>query len=267
MRVFDFDRALLRSPGQSVVQGLRADNGPQPDYDALCAEHRAYAAALEAAGLSIQILAADEAHPDSVFVEDPALVFTEGAILLRPGAPERAGEVETLRPELEARFERVLTIREGHVDGGDVLVTSDAVLIGLSSRTSQKGARSLIAAIEGLGHRGRIVRPPAGVLHLKTAATLIDEETILTTRACEEAGLFSRYRQIIVSEGEEPAANALRVNDHLMVGARFERTNAMLSREGFVLTPLPVEQIGRIDAGLSCMSLRWRHGRGGIEDI
>lgn len=262
MRVFDFDRALLRAPGRSIIQGLRAADGPAPTYDALRAEHRGYAAALEGAGVDVEILAPDEAHPDSVFVEDPALVFTEGAILLRPGAPERAGEVETLRPELEKRFEKVITLLEGHVDGGDVLVTSDAVLIGLSLRTDQKGARALVAALEGLGRRARIVRPPAGVLHLKTAATLIDEETILTTRACEEAGLFGRYRQIIVSAGEEAAANALRVNEHLLVGERFARTNAMLKREGFTLISLPTEQIGRVDAGLSCMSLRWR-GRNG----
>jgi dimethylargininase len=258
MRVFDFNRALLRVPGKSVIEGLRAGPGPAPSYEALCAEHRAYAAALEDAGVAVELLAADEAHPDSVFVEDPALVFPEGAILLRPGAAGRAGEVEALRPELETRFERLAALAEGHVDGGDVLVTGDEVLIGLSSRTDETGAQSLVGALSAFGRSGRVVCPPAGVLHLKTAATLIDKETILTTRRCEESGLFSQYRQIIVADGEEPAANALRVNERLLVSARFPRTNAALAREGFTLVLLQTEQIERIDAGLTCMSLRWR---------
>ena len=258
MRIFDFDTAVMRTPGTTVVHGLRAHDGPSPDYHGVIAEHAAYAAALGAAGVKVEMLPPLEAYPDAMFVEDPALVFTEGAILLRPGTATRVGEAETLRPALERLCGTVIDLAAGHVDGGDVLVTPDGVLIGLSTRTDETGEQALCAALDRFGHHGRIVRPPAGVLHLKTAATLIDEATILTTRACDEAGLFGRLRRIVVPAGEEAAANALRVNDHLFVGDRFARTNAMLDREGYRLVPLATRQIGLIDAGLTCLSLRWR---------
>src|ERR1700749_3595558 len=135
MRVFDFDSALVRTPGHSMVKGIRAGGGPDPDLDAFRREHAAYVAALKTAGLDVQVLEPLEAFPDSVFVEDPALVFSDAAILLNPGAKARRGEAAALKPALEARFERVLAVEGGFVDGGDVLVTPDAVFIGLSHRT------------------------------------------------------------------------------------------------------------------------------------
>jgi dimethylargininase len=257
MRVFDFNRAILRRPGRSVVEGLRAGDGPSPSYEDVVAEHGAYAAALIGAGVAIETLPALEAFPDSIFVEDPALVFPQGAILLRPGAPSRAGEAEMLRPVLERRFAAVAVLAEGHADGGDILVTQTSVLIGLSARTDEAGARDLIRLLAQFGQRGEIVVPPAGTLHLKTASSLVDEETVLTTRACAEAGLFAGLRRIVVPEGEEAAANALRVNDSLFVGSRFPRTIDLLDAAGHAVTPLDTAAIGLIDAGLSCMSLRW----------
>jgi dimethylargininase len=96
-RVFDFDSAILRTPATSVVHGLRAHDRGNPIFEAVLAEHAAYAAALEAAGLRVELLEPLEEFPDSVFVEDPALVFREGAILLRPGAPTRVGETSLRR--------------------------------------------------------------------------------------------------------------------------------------------------------------------------
>lgn len=223
----------------------------------MLAEHRAYAAALADAGVSVDLLPPLEDFPDAIFTEDPALTFPEGAILLRPGAATRIGEAEHLRPVLARHFGTVRTIAAGHADGGDVLVTPDTVLIGLSARTDAVGAEALANELAALGRASRIVTPPAGALHLKTAASLLDEETILTTAAGGQSGLFAGFRQLVVPEGEEAAANALRVNGQVFVGSRFPRTIEMLTREGYALVPLDTREIGLIDAGLSCMSLRW----------
>src|SRR5688500_8336858 len=100
MGCFDFTNAIVRRPGASAIEGLRAGGGPGPSLAGLRAEHDAYMEALETAGLAVEILPPLEAFSDSMFVEDPALVFPEGAILLRPGAPSRAGEVVSLEPVL-----------------------------------------------------------------------------------------------------------------------------------------------------------------------
>lgn len=256
--VHDFTHAIVRKPARSVVAGLRTGAGPDPSFEGVAGEHAAYAAALVNAGVAVTILPALEAFPDSIFVEDPALVFPQGAILLRPGARSRAGEVAEIAPALRDKFETVLALDEGCADGGDILTTPERVMIGLSARTDRAGAAALMRLLAQLGWRASIVETPKDVLHFKTDCALIDEETVLTTPRLARSGVFRGLREILTAAGEDAAANALRVNDCLFVGARFKRTIDLLDREGFAVTPLPVDEIGKIDAGLSCMSLRWR---------
>lgn len=256
-RVFDFNRAIVRTPGDSAVNGLREDARAAPDIVRLRAEHAAYVSTLCAAGLEVEVLPPLEAYPDSMFVEDPALVFPEGAILLRPGAPSRTGETAEIRRVLQRHFEQVLELDDGYADGGDVLVTPDVVFIGMSARTDLKGARNLSVKLRQLGRKSRIVETPASVLHLKTASSLIDERAVLVARVMAGTGAFPGFDVVVIPEGEEAAANALRVNDTVLVGDRFPRTIELLVRRGLNVKALPVAEVGKLDAGLSCMSLRW----------
>lgn len=257
-RSFDFTHALARAPAHSVVDGLRDGDHDGPSYEGVLGEHIAYVGALTAAGVAVEVLPPLEAFPDSVFVEDPALVFTEGAILLNPGAPSRAGEAAELAPILRARFDRVLTLSAGLADGGDVLVTPEVVFIGLSARTNGPGAASLADALAVLGRRARVVDTPRGVLHFKSASALIDEETVLATEAMARSGVFEGLRVLVTPPGEEAAANLVRANDTVLAAAGHPRTLELLDRLGLTVSALATAQAARIDAGLSCMSLRWR---------
>src|SRR6187402_562140 len=131
--IFNFSKALVRAPGLSVVNGLSTQPGPRPSFETIAAEHTRYVETLEACGLDVEVLAPLEAYPDSIFVEDPALVLEGAAILLRPGAPSRQGEVQEIEAALRERFGTVLAIREGFGDGGDMLLTPAGMFIGLSS--------------------------------------------------------------------------------------------------------------------------------------
>jgi dimethylargininase len=254
-RVFDFDRAIVREPGESVVDGLRT-GAEAPAFEGVAAEHRAYVEALEAAGIAVESLPALDEHPDSVFVEDPAFVVTEGAVLLRPGAPSRFAEPATLARALQRRFAHVARVDEGFVDGGDILVLPGEILVGLSGRTDEKGARRFGDLVRDLGRQARIVEPPAGLLHLKTGCALVDERTILAVPSL--ASLFPGYEVLTTPDGEAAAANLIRVNDHVLMGSGFPRTAALLAERGFDVVEIPAAEIARIDAGLSCMSLRWQ---------
>ncbi len=257
MRVFDFDSAIVRTPGRSVVDGIRADAAAVPDYDTILKEHAAYVAALSAAGVSVDILPPLEAFPDSVFVEDPALVFGEGAILLRPGVAARLCEAEHLRQPLARHFDRVLELEgDEYADGGDVLVTPDAVLIGLSKRTTRKGAEALKHKLAQLGRDARIVETPEGVLHFKTASSLLSEDTVMVTRRLADTGAFAGLKILVVPDGEEGAANFLSVNDTVFVGDCYPRTLDALRAAGFAAKALPIGEVRKLDAGLSSMSLR-----------
>jgi dimethylargininase len=262
MRVFDFDHAITRQPGRSVVNGIRSDLGTALDFEGIAKEHRTYVAALRAAGLAVEVLPPLEAYPDSIFVEDPALVLPEGAILLRPGASTRLGEREEMRGALKSHFGRVLELQDDeYADGGDVLVTPNAIFIGISARTNRTGAQVLQSKLKQLGRDARIAQTPQGVLHFKTAVSLLDEDTILATKPMADSGIFTGFKTVLVPEGEEAAANALRVNDAVFVGDGFPRTIDLLVKVGLSVVALPVTEIGKLDAGLSCMSLRWRKMR------
>jgi len=256
-RVFDFNAAIVREPGRSVVDGLRANAGPSPDYPGLLAEHRTYIAALRAAGLKVTELPALEAFPDSVFVEDPALAFTAAAIVLNPGAPSRQGEAMELAPTLALLFPRVLRLPAGHADGGDILVTPQRVLIGLSARTDAAGAAALGKLLAELDLASDVVRVPVGTLHLKTDCSLVDEETILATRTLADSGLLRDWRVLVVPDDERHATNAIRVNGVVLMRAGCPHTHELLVSHGLDVVALPTDEIAKIDAGLSCMSLRW----------
>lgn len=258
MCIFDFNRAIVREPGASVIGGIRTDPRALVDYEGILSEHRAYVAALQAAGLSVELLPPLEQYPDSIFVEDPALVFPEGAILLRPGATTRLGESKEMRGVLKRHFQQVLELEaDEFADGGDVLVTPASVLVGISCRTNRAGANALVAKLSRLGRTARIAETPEGVLHFKTAVSLLDEDVVLATTRVADSGIFGGFRILVVPADEERAANALRINDTIFVGACFPRTAERIANEGFRVTPLSVTEIGKLDAGLSCMSLRW----------
>jgi dimethylargininase len=257
MRVFDFNSAIVRIPGKSVVDGLRSHAGPSPAFDAILSEHLAYVAGLRSAGLHVTTLSPLEQFPDSMFVEDPALVFTQAAILLRPGAATRLAEANELAPALTSRFPEVLQLTDGHADGGDILVTPERVLIGLSARTNGQGAAALQTLLHSIGLASKVVAVPAGTLHLKTDCSLVDEETVLATRELAASGLFAGFRVLVVPQEERGAANSVRINDAVLLREGCPRTTEMLEKHAASVVPLPVSEIAKIDAGLSCMSLRW----------
>lgn len=256
-RVFDFDSAIVRRPAPSVVHGLSLGLAGRPSFDGVLAEHCAYLAALKQAGVEVETLPWLEEFPDSVFVEDAAFVIGEGAVILRPGAPSRIGEAAAIAPALRRRFDRVLAIEAGFVDGGDILILPDEILVGLSARTDRAGAERFVALAAEFGRPARIVSVPLEALHLKSACAVLDEETVIATPALATAGIFGRLDVLPTPEGEEAAANLLRINDVVLVGAAFPRTISLVADRGFGVIPLPVVEIGKLDAGLSCMSLRW----------
>ena len=258
MGAFDFTHALLRRPGLSVSDGLRDGDHDGPSYEGVEREHSAYEAALRELGVKVEVLPPLEEFPDAIFVEDPALTFSEGAILLNPGAPSRAGEVGEISDALGERFERLLTLATGHAEGGDILTTPSEVLIGLSARTDREGATALIELLAELGKHGRIVTTPPGVLHFKTGCGRVHEETVAVTAALDSAEMFGNLRRMVLPEDEEAGANLLRVRDHVLIGEGFPKTREMIERHGVATIALPITEIAKIDAGLSCMSLRWR---------
>ncbi|HMB47382.1 MAG TPA: dimethylarginine dimethylaminohydrolase [Afifellaceae bacterium] len=251
-----FSHALVRTPAESAARGLRAVDAGDPDIGLFRAEHEHYCRALTEAGMEVIRLEPLDRFPDSVFVEDPALVLPEAVILLRSAAQSRAGEGEHIAPALQP-YRPLFQLPEGYVDGGDILVTGREVIVGLSDRTDHAGFLVLRTLLGRWQYATRCVELPDGLLHLKTGCSLLDGETILAVGALASAGLFDGYDIIELPPDEEAAANAIRVNDHLLISEGHGRTAQILSQHGYRVVEIPTAQAALLDGGLSCMSLRF----------
>jgi len=239
------------------VDGLREKDNGSPCFELLFQEHQDYVAALQKNGVSVSRLPSLQKWPDSVFVEDPALVFPQGSILLRSIMKERSGEIDLIAPFLRSTFSTVLEIDKGYVDGGDVLWTPNKVIIGLSSRTTHDGAENLVGHLSNLGLTGIITDTPPGVLHLKSDCSLLDEMTVFVTPRLADAKVFQNFKKIVTPETEYAAANSVRVNSSVFVNDDCQQSISLLKQSNFKVTALSSKQIRKLDAGLSCMSLRW----------
>lgn len=255
---YRFECAIVRRPGRSVVDGLRAEDRGAPDQATYLEEHAIYVSALEQAGLDVVVLPALNDYPDAVFVEDTALTLPEGVVVLNPGAPTRRGEALVMEADCRRLgLETHWLGGEGTLDGGDVLVTGREILVGLSARSNPAGFISLDALLTSFGYTVRAVRTPPGVLHFKSDCGLLGEDTVLATRRLAETDCFTSYRVIEVAPGEEAAANAIRVNDTVFMPEGFSRTAERVTSAGFHVQELPATQAALLDGGLSCQSLRF----------
>ena len=255
---YEFTRAITRLPARSIVNGLRAEDIGDPDYEQMLRDHAHYVATLKQAGAEVTELSANEEFPDSVFVEDVALCLPGIAVLMRPGAPTRAGEVAGMAPVLHDFFDEIAQIEApGHIEGGDILTTSREILVGRSERTDSAGIAQLAAILEPRGYRVREVFTPPGVLHFKTDCSLLDAETILATPRLDASGCFSEYRVIHTAENEEAAANSIRYNELVLMPAGFPNTRERLIDAGYEVHEINNSECAKLDGGMSCLSLRF----------
>jgi dimethylargininase len=255
-----FTQALLRLPGDNLAQGLTQSGEGAPDPALALAQHQQYRQALEAAGLAPTVLPADPRHPDGCFVEDTALLTARGAILTRPGAPSRQGEVDNVEAALRPFFDEFARIEApGTVDAGDVCEADGHFLIGLSARTNEAGAAQLAGLLGDLGYRADIldIRGTGSLLHLKTGIAFLGEGRMLVTTDFPRYPALAAYERIPAPASEGYAANALRVNDRVLVAAGYPATLAAIESLGFEAVALEMSEFRKLDGGLSCLSLRW----------
>lgn len=256
--VYTFDRAITRRPAASIIDGLRAEDTGSPDLERMQRDHAAYVAALKSTGATVIELPPLDDFPDGVFVEDTALCLPQGAVLMRPGAPSRLGEVDEMAPVLREQFDDVRQIRgPGFIEGGDILVTGREILVGRSARTDAEGVAELASIAAEWGHAPREVFTPQGVLHFKTDCSLLDAETVLSTRRLDASGCFDGYRVLYTAEGEEAAANAIRFNGIVIMPAGFPRTAEILANAGYEPVEINNSECAKLDGGMSCLSLRF----------
>lgn len=227
-------------------------------FDALQGQHRAYRDAIEHAGASLTVLDADPALPDSVFVEDTLVVLDELAVLTRPGAVSRQPEPDRIAASIARYRETARIAAPATLEGGDVLRIGRRLFVGLTTRTNREGFEQLAALVRPHGYEVTAVRV-SGSLHLKTACTALDTDTVLINPNWLEVEAFADFRLIATSDDEPFAANILPVGNALIANAAFPRTlermHTHASLAGQRLIPVDISEFGKAEAGLTCMSL------------
>jgi dimethylargininase len=224
------------------------------DLARAAAQHRQYESCLRELGVSVISLAAEPDLPDAMFVEDPAVVVDEVAVLTRMGAESRRCETGSLARAL-APFRPLRRMREpATLEGGDVMRVGRTLYVGASVRTSPEGIRQLAVELSPFNYEVRPVEV-RGCMHLKTGCSYLGDRMLLANREWIDAGAFPDFRIIDVAEGEPWAANVLRIGETLVMPAAFPGTAALLEQQGWKVRTLDVSELMKAEAGVTCMSI------------
>lgn len=255
-----FSNAITRQPSDSFPQGISSANLGKADIKLALKQHAEYVKALQYAGIQVSVLPPISAYPDSVFVEDVAVVTPDFAVISRPGAESRRGEIEEMLPLLTDRFEQLFQINApGTLDGGDICQIEKHFLIGISDRTNPEGASQLAEILGRYGYSSeRIdIRSQPGILHLKSAVNYLGDDTLLADIRMADHPALQEYTRFVVPLAEAYAANSLQVNQVVLVPDGFPRTLELIQSAGYKAEILEVSEYQKMDGGLSCLSLRW----------
>ncbi|MCP5054930.1 MAG: N(G),N(G)-dimethylarginine dimethylaminohydrolase [bacterium] len=252
-----FKNAIVRRPARSLAEGITSANLGKPDYEDALKQHDQYVKALESCGVSVTLLEAEEAYPDSVFVEDPAVLSEECAIVTRPGALTRQGEEDSISDALSRFYDHIEFITApGSLEGGDVMRVGDHFYVGLSARTNDEGVRQFTQILNQYDYTVSSVRMEE-FLHLKTGLAYLENNNLLVAGEFIPRPEFKDFNRIIIDENEDYAANCIWVNGTVLVPAGYPKTIAAIQSAGYPTLPVEVSEFRKLDGGLSCLSLRF----------
>ena len=224
------------------------------DNDLASRQHHAYEQLLTDLGCDLISLPAEADLPDSVFVEDAAIVLPELAIITRPGAESRRPETKSIAKALRPYRELIHIQPPGSVDGGDVLVLDEKVYVGLSTRSNTAAIEQMQAGLSRFGY-DLVGIHIEGVLHLKSAVTRVGPGTLLVNPAWVDASLFPGWDMIEIDPSETYAANGLLIGNTVIYPAAFPKTQARLETHGIKTAIIDLSELAKAEGAVTCCSL------------
>ena len=224
------------------------------DVDLARRQHAVYETALGTLGCQVMRLPPEPAMPDSVFVEDVAVVLDELAVVTRPGATSRRGETDSVAAALEPHRPLFTIEPPGTIEGGDVLRVGRTLFVGVSTRTNRSGLEQLRRIVSPFDYWVEPVEV-AGALHLKSAITCVGERTLLINRSWVDAFAFGDYDLIDVDPAEPFSANALWVGGSVIYPEQCPCTRALLESRGVQIVPVNVSELAKAEGGVTCCSV------------
>ena len=224
------------------------------DLDIARVQHHAYVQALKELGCAVLELPAEPDLPDSVFVEDTAIVLPDVALLTRPGADSRKPETESIAHALTPYRELVRITAPATLDGGDVLVLGKEIYVGLSTRSNKAAIDQMNGLLGEYGYHVTGVEMH-DCLHLKTAVTRVDANTLLINRRWVDVENFEGFNLIDIDPSEPFAANCLPVNGAIIYPTSFPMTRRILEDKGYRVKAVQVDELAKAEGAVTCCSL------------
>ena len=217
-------------------------------------QHHGYVQAIKEFGFSVLELPAEPDLPDSVFVEDTAIVLQEVALITKPGADSRKPETKSITEALRPYRELVFIESPGSLDGGDVLVLGKKIFVGLSTRSNMAAIAQMNQLLGNYGYKMQGVEMH-DCLHLKTAVSRVDDRTLLINREWVDVETFESFTLIDVDESEPFGANCLPLGDSIIFPVAFPKTAAKLTERGYKIKPVVVDELAKAEGAVTCCSL------------
>jgi len=247
--------AITRAVSPSFTQCELSFIPRQPiDLAKAQSQHQAYEKLLADLGTRVISLPAEPDLPDSMFVEDPALVLDELAVIFPLGTESRRREAPSLAAALQP-FRKLQHVQlPGMLEGGDTLRLGRKLFVGLTARSNAAGIAQLSALVAPHGYQVVGV-PVPGCLHLKSAVTALDEHTLLANRSWFDSSFFPGYDWLDVDPTEPHSGNALTLSGTVIFPASFPRTRARIEARGFTVATLDISELQKAESGLTCSSL------------
>ncbi len=227
------------------------------DIELARSQHIQYEGVLVELGCQVRRLSGESSLPDSVFVEDTAIVLNEMAIIARPGAETRRDETRTISEALREYRPIFKIVSPGTLEGGDVLQIGRTLYVGVTERSNESGVKQLLDLVSPYEYEVIKVQVD-GCLHLKSAVTQVGEETLLINRSWVDANSFQGKGFIEVDLGEPYAANALLVGGELVYPAIFPKTCRRLEERGYPVKVVDVSELQKAEGAVTCCSLIFR---------
>lgn len=252
-----FTNAIVRKPCKNMVNGLTTANLGIPDYELACKQHQKYIDTLKFCGLEVEVLEANEAFPDSTFIEDIALLTPHCAIITNPGALSRKREVVDVLETIKKYYNNIEFIYEpGTIEAGDIMMVGDHFYIGLSERTNQEGARQMKCILNKYQQEATNVILK-DMLHLKTGVAYLENNILVATGEFATNPIFKSFQMLEVEAEESYAANCIWINDHVIIPKGYPNAKWTIESEGYDTIEVDVSEFKKLDGGLSCLSLRF----------
>ena len=241
------------SPALEQCELTHLDRTPI-DYATALAQHRGYQAMLRDAGAEVHALEVNRDHPDSVFIEDTAVVLDEVAIMMSMGAESRRGETAAIEGALSEYREVEQISLPATIDGGDVVRLGRTLLVGQSSRTNAEGAAALARIGKRYGYRV-IPVPVTGCLHLKSACTALPDGRLLANEAWFDRAAVADIGTVPIPAAEQHAADVALVGDTVCLASEHPRTARLVESLGFTVRTTPLSEFAKAEGAVTCLSL------------